>query len=207
MRITAKTTAILWGAAGVVWVANGALGLSAADNSGGFYVSETVWLGVHTLVLLGLVGLGRLGVTGDSRWGKAGLRLAVAGRILFLAAEVVSIVVGNDDVPLLPLAAVTTALGMLGVGSAVIGAGRLTGWHRYLPLAMGAYPFVFMFPLVAVTGERPDLAVAGWGLTLLGVAVALWTAVPPQPGPGNRTGTGVEYPLTVRESLGGTYVP
>ena len=135
------------------------------------------------------MGLGRLGVTGDSRWGKAGLRLAIVGRVLFLTAEAVSIVVGNDDVPLLPLAAVTTALGMLGVGGAIIGAGRLTGWQRYLPLAMGAYPFVFMFPLVAVTGERPDLAVTGWGLTLLGVAVASRTAVFQQPGPAGRLGT------------------
>lgn len=182
MRITAKTTTMLWAAAGVAWVANGALGLGAADNSGGFYVSESVWLGVHTLVLLGLVGLGQLGVTGDSQRGKAGLRLAVVGRILFLAAEAVSIVVGHDDVPLLPLAAATTALGMLGVGGAIVGAGRLTGWQRYLPLVMGAYPLVFIFPLVAVTGERPNLAVTGWGLTLLGVAVALRTATLQQPG-------------------------
>lgn len=189
MRITAKTTTMLWAAAGVAWVANGALGLDAADNSGGFYVSESVWLGVHTLVLLGLVGLGRLGVIGDSPWGKAGLRLAIVGRILFLSAEAVSIVVGHDDVPLLPLAAVSTALGMLGVGGAVIGAGRLAGWQRYLPLAMGAYPFVLMFPVVALTGERPDLAVTGWGLTLVGVAVASRAAAMQQPGRANRVGT------------------
>lgn len=189
MRITAKTTTMLWAAAGVAWVANGALGLDAADNSGGFYVSESVWLGVHTLVLLGLVGLGRLGVIGDSPWGKAGLRLAIVGRILFLSAEAVSIVVGHDDVPLLPLAAVSTALGMLGVGGAVIGAGRLAGWQRYLPLAMGAYPFVLMFPVVALTGERPDLAVTGWGLTLVGVAVASRTAAMQEPGRANRVGT------------------
>ena len=181
MGITTKTTAMLWGAAGVAWVANAALGLDADDGSGGFYVSEAAWLGVHGLVLGGLLGLGRLGVTGDSRWGKAGLRLAITGRVLFLAAEGVAIAMANDDNPLFPLAAVTTSLGMLGVGGAIIGARRLTGWRRYLPLTVGAYPFVLMFPLLAITGERPDLALTGWGLTFVGVAVALWTAGAEEP--------------------------
>lgn len=176
MQLTTKTTAVLWGAGGVAWVANGAVGLDAVAGTGGFYVAEAVWIGVHALVLGGLVGLDRLGVTGGSRRGKAGLRLAVLGRIVFLAAEAVAIAVANDEVPLFPLAAVTTGLGMLAAGAAVITARRLRGWQRYLPITVGAYPFIFMFPVLAVTGERPDLAITGWGLTFIGVAVALWTA-------------------------------
>lgn len=176
MRFTTKTTAILWGAGGVAWVANGALGLDAAPGTGGFYVTESVWLGVHTLVLGGLIGLDRLGVTGDSRLGKGGLRLAIAGRVLFLTAEGVAIAVAKDDIVLFPVAAVTTALGMLAAGAAIISARRLTGWQRYLPITVGAYPFIFMFPVLALTGVRPDLAVTGWGLTFVGVAAALWTA-------------------------------
>jgi len=176
MQLTTKTTTALWGAGGVAWVANGALGLDAVAGTGGFYVTEAIWIGVHALVLGGLVGLDRLGVTGDSRWGKAGLRLAIFGRIVFLAAEGVAIAVANDEVPLLPLAAVTTGLGMLAAGAAILRAGRLAGWPRYVPITVGAYPFIFMFPVLAVTGERPDLAVTGWGLTFVGVAVALWTA-------------------------------
>ena len=176
MQLTTKTTTALWGAGGVAWVANGALGLDAVAGTGGFYVTEAIWIGVHALVLGGLVGLDRLGVTGDSRWGKAGLRLAIFGRIVFLAAEGVAIAVANDEVPLLPLAAVTTGLGMLAAGAAILRAGRLAGWPRYVPITVGGYPFIFMFPVLAVTGERPDLAVTGWGLTFVGVAVALWTA-------------------------------
>ncbi|HEX2042650.1 MAG TPA: hypothetical protein VHF24_08425 [Acidimicrobiales bacterium] len=176
MRFTAKTTAILWGAGGVGWVANAALGLDAADGTGGFYVTELAWLPVHALVLGGLLGLDRLGVVGDSTWGKAGLRLAILGRVVFLAAEGVAIAVGNDEIPLFPLAAVTTALGMMAAGAAIIGARRLTGWQRYLPITVGAYPFIFMFPVLAVTGERPDLGVTGWGVTFIGVAAAMWTA-------------------------------
>ncbi len=176
MRFTAKSTAILWGAGGVGWVANAALGLDAADGTSGFYLTELIWLPVHALVLGGLLGLDALAVTGDSMWGKWGLRLAIAGRVLFLAAEGGAIAVGNDDIPLFPLAAVTTALGMLAAGAAIIGARRLTGWQGYLPIAVGAYPFIFMFPVLAVTGERPDLSITGWGVTFIGVAAALWTA-------------------------------
>lgn len=183
MQLTTKTTAALWGAGGVAWVANGALGLDAPAGTGGFYLSEAVWIGVHTLVLGGLVGLDRLGVTGDSRWGKAGLRLAIFGRLVFLAAEGVAIAVADDEVPLLPLAAVTTGLGMLAAGAAIIGAERLRGWRRYLPVTVGAYPFIFMFPFFAVTGERPDLGVTGWGLTFVAVAVALWRAATQEPRP------------------------
>jgi len=176
MTFTTKTTALLWGAGGVGWVANAALGLDAADGSSGFYVTELVWLPVHALVLGGLVGLDRLGVTGDSRWGKAGLRLAIVGRVLFLTAEGVAIAAGKGDVPLFPLAAATTGLGMLAAGAAIIRARRLRGWHRYLPITVGAYPFIFMFPVLAVTGDRPDLAITAWGVTFIGVAVALWAA-------------------------------
>jgi hypothetical protein len=88
----------------------------------------------------------------------------------------VAIAVGHDDIALFPLAAVTTALGMLAAGAAMIGAGRLAGWRRYLPVTVGAYPFIFMFPVLAVTGERPDLGITGWGLTFVGVALSLSAA-------------------------------
>lgn len=181
MEMTTRTTAILWGAGGAAWVANAALGFDAGDGTAGFYVTESVWIAVHALVLGGLVGLDRLGVTGDSWWGKAGLRLAIGGRILFLSAEGVAIAVGRDDIPLFPLAAVITAVGMLAAGRAIIGARRLNGWQRYLPLAVGAYPFVFIFPVFALTANRSDLAVTGWGLTFIGVAVALRAAATRQP--------------------------
>jgi len=96
--------------------------------------------------------------------------------VLFLTAEGVAIAVGEGDIPLFPVAAVTTGLGMLAAGAAIIGAGRLTGWPRYLPVTVGAYPFIFMFPVLAVTGQRPDWGITGWGATFVGVAVALWTA-------------------------------
>jgi hypothetical protein len=121
--------------------------------------------------------------------GKAGLRLAIVGSVLFLTAESVAMAAGNDDIPLFPLAAVTTGLGMLAAGAAIIGSRRLTGWQRYLPITVGAYPFLFRFPVLAATGERPDLSITGWGLTFVGVAVALWTAAVEGPRRSDRVGT------------------
>jgi hypothetical protein len=41
------------------------------------------------------------------------------------------------------------------------------------------YPFIFMFPTLAVTGQRPNLAVSLWGLTFIGIAAAVAVRVPP----------------------------
>ena len=158
---------------GVAWAVNGLLGLDAGAGTTGFYVTEAVWLVVHSLVLVGLVEFARTPAVRARRSGAAGARLAVAGRVVFLVAEVVAIVIGDDEVPLLPLAAVMTAVGMIVAGVAVAKAGGWRGPRRYAPLAMGLYPFVAMFPLLAITGERPDTALSGWGLMIAGLGLAL----------------------------------
>lgn len=171
--------AAVWGLAGVGWVTNGLLGLDAVDGTRGFYVTEVVWLPVHALVLVGLLGLRRARVIGESSWGRVGLHLAIAGRVVFLAAEVTAIAVGHGELALFPVAAVSTGIGMLMAGVAVVRARRWQGWRRFAPVGMGAYPFIFMFPILAVTGERPNLAVSLWGLTFIGIAAALAVQVPP----------------------------
>jgi hypothetical protein len=171
--MTADTrTAAAWGLAGLGWVLNGLLGLDAVDGTGGFYATEAAWLPVHALVLFGLVGLLHAGVVGRSRWGRAGLQLAIGGRLVFLVAEVAAMIAGEDELPLFPVAAVSTGIGMLMAGVAAIRARRWEGWRRYTPIAMGAYPFLVMFPILAITGERPNLAVTLWGLTFVAIAAA-----------------------------------
>jgi hypothetical protein len=170
--------AAAWALAGVAWVTNGLLGLGAVDGTRGFYATEAAWLPVHALVLVGLVALRRARVTGESPSGRVGLRLAIAGRVVFLAAELAAIAVGHDEVALFPVAAVSTGIGMLLAGVAVARARRWQGWRRLAPIAMGAYPFIFMFPILAITGERPNLAVSLWGLTFIGIAAAFALRVP-----------------------------
>lgn len=169
--------ALCWVTAGSVWFVNGLQGLSAAKGSDRFYLTEAVWLPVHTLVAVGLVAL----LTAYGRSGRAvrvGASVALAGRVIFLAGEVVALVTTDDETFLLPLAAVTTAVGMIVAGVGLARSPAWRGWRRYAVLAMGVYPFVAMFPVFAVTGERPNVMVSGWGLTFVAVGLALLASEP-----------------------------
>lgn len=165
--------AIGWMVGGIAWVVTGFAGLGATDGTAGFYRTETAWLAVHLLILGGLVGLVRSGAAGESAWGTRGFGVAIVGRIIFVAGELAALMVGHDDLFLFPVAAVLTGVGMIVGGLAVVRAGRWEGPLRYAPLAMGIYPFVAMFPVLAVTGERPDALLSCWGLLMLAVGLAM----------------------------------
>jgi len=161
-----------WLVGGTAWVVTGFAGLDAVDGSGGFYVTEMAWIVIHALVLIGLVGLVRACPPGEPLT-RRGFAIAVAGRVVFLAAEVVAIAVADDEIALFPLAALLTATGMIVGGVGIIRSHRWHGWARFAPLVMGFYPFIAMFPLVAITGDRPNTSVSLWGLTIVGVGLAM----------------------------------
>jgi hypothetical protein len=165
-----------WMVGGIAWVATGLVGLGATVGTGGFYAAETAWLVVHLLILVGLAGLVRSGAVGELAWGTRGFAVAILGRIIFLVAEVAAIALGRDDLFLFPVAAVLTGVGMIVGGLAVVRAGRWEGPLRFAPLAMGVYPFVAMFPVLAVTGERPDAMLSCWGVLMLAVGLAMTRA-------------------------------
>ncbi len=157
---------------GGMWMAGGALWLAAGIVDGGSV--EAIWIVADLLLLAGLVGLGQLRPYGRSRLGHLGLGVAIIGRLVFVAAELVSMAQHNDENVLLPIGALLSALGMLAVGTAVARGGVWRGASRFGPLVMGLYPFVVMFPLVAANGGQPSVGgIAGWGLAavVLGVAV------------------------------------
>jgi hypothetical protein len=165
--------ALLWAVAGAAWIGNAVLGLDAADKSSGFYITEIVWVGVHVLVLVGLLGLWRVQVVGERPWARRALALAIAGRAWFAVCELAAIAIGHDELPIFPIAVVSTGLGMTFAGIAAMRAHRWRGWRPATLAAMGAYPLLIIVPTFAITGERPPNAViAGWGLTLFGIAAA-----------------------------------
>jgi hypothetical protein len=170
------SAAVGWVVGGIAWVATGFAGLGATDGTRGFYATETAWVVVHLLLLVGVVGLARSGATGEVAWGARGFAVATLGRIIFVVGELAALVVGHDDLFLFPVAAVLTGVGMTTGGLAVVRAGRWEGPLRYAPLAMGVYPFVAMFPVLAVTGERPDALLSCWGLSMLAVGLAMTRA-------------------------------
>jgi len=173
MHVSSERAALAWIAGGLGWIVTLQVGLRATEGTGGFYATEVALLPVHGLVLAGIIGLWRSDATGDAPWGRRGLGLAAFGRVAFIGLEIGSIIQGSDDLPF-PIAVVLTGVGMLVAGAAIARAGRWRGWTRWTPLAMGAYPFLVIVPVFAATGERPaDALVAGWGLAIVAVGVAM----------------------------------
>ena len=174
-RLVATRTAVAWVAAGAAWLAAGAAGAAGGGHGRWrFDAVEVLWIAADLLLLAGLFGLRALRPHGSSRAGILGLGIAIVGRLVFVASEVVSLALRSDENPLLPLGAVLTATGIVAFGIAVVRRGSWTPAARCGAVAMGVYPFVVMFPILAANGGEPSQpAIAGWGL----VAIALGTAV------------------------------
>lgn len=169
-----SSTAGAWIGGGALWV----LGALVDHDTGlRFYAAESLWIIADVLLLVGLLGLMRLRLGGGGGAARAALRVAIAARLLFVAAEATLLVARDNSnavgTALLPLAATVTAGAMLLYGVKVVRAAVWPSPERLAPLAMGAYPFVFMFPLVAATGAPNLAAIGGWGVPamLLGFAV------------------------------------
>lgn len=173
LETTAPTTALAtyaapaWLLGGLCWFAAG-MTFDAADPR--FTLASVLWLVADLLLVVGLLSLLQSRPHGERQLGTVMLVLALLGRAVFAAGEVHSLVRGDDHTPLLPAAALLTAVAMTAYGVVVLRARRVDGLARVAPLLMGLYPFVAMFPLVAVTDDPPVLSIAGWGLVTALVA-------------------------------------
>jgi hypothetical protein len=140
---------------------------------------------LHGLVAVGLLGFARSGAAGDGRAGRLGPMVAVAGTLLLVVAELLSIPIAEqrmDDTgpglvgALFGVGTLVSALGLLVAGVAAVRARRWDGWRRYAPLAAGVW-------LAAMIGlvDTPFLAVsvALYGLLLLVLGAAVATAPAP----------------------------
>jgi len=76
--------------------------------------------------------------------------------------------------PFAPLGALLTGLGMILVGVASLKANVWTGWKRYIPLIVGCFPFLFMFPLLIITGNRPAAVIGFWGIPWIVLGITAW---------------------------------
>lgn len=167
-----RTAGLLCALGGVGWLVNGLVFAVISQPDGtAFVVSQVVWILVQSLLVIGVAGLAFSGAA-PGLFGVVALGIALLGRVDFVAAEVHSLVIGEESV-LLPIGAMVTAVGMTLVGIAVLRAKRWGGWRRYTPLLAGVYPFVAMFPFIFVTNEPSMLAISFWGLPwlLLGYAI------------------------------------
>ncbi|MGN9913244.1 hypothetical protein ACTMTJ_37460 [Phytohabitans sp. LJ34] len=198
MTIHPRLTAGAWIAAGAGWLAASLAGAAADDGSTRFYIAEAIWLPTQALLLAGIIGLAQQRPHGTRRLGKAGFGTAAAGRVVFIAAELVSITTGETADTILPIGALLTAIGMTMAGAAVIREHRWHGWRRFTPLTMGLYPVVFMFPLAA-TNAPVEPSIALWALPTIAVGIATLSS---QPTTSSTTATQARLGETVRGGRG-----
>ena len=158
---TAARTGTAWITGGAIWLV---AGLLYADNGWRFDAAALLWTGADVLIAAGIVGLLILRPHGRSGIGTAALVVALAARVAFAVGEITSIIDGNDEGPLIPLGALLTAVAMTAYGIVVLRRHRDGGPHRWSFLAMGIYPFIAMFPVLAITGEPSYVLIALWGL-------------------------------------------
>lgn len=126
------------------------------------------WIGFVsiTALFIGLFSLWKIAEpTGFERRNR--LYIPMSGAIFYLLGTWMPL-------PFAPLGAFMTGLGMIIVGLASLKAKIWTGWKRYIPLIVGCFPFVFMFPLLIITGARPPAMIGLWGFPWLAMAAAAW---------------------------------
>jgi hypothetical protein len=155
-----------------------ALLLGAEDPSWAYLPRGLVHLGE----LAALVALARCGAAGTGRLATIGLGCAGVGQVMLAVAEVISAGgPGAGDV-LFGIAPNLVGLGLILTGVAVVRTGRWSGWRRWVVLALGAYVFVVMTPVIIAVGGPPAVAalvaLLGWEVlwTLIGIAVLSETA-------------------------------
>lgn len=194
-RRSTRTAALLCLWAGILGAASGVFLAVVAPvvestrysyplDATGFRLIQAWFVVQHVGLAIGLVGLERSGALGDGRVGRIGYWVALAGMAILTVTEAVAIGAAGMSTK----TAFTGALGagyglsttLLGIGLVMAGvavarAGRWQGWARFLPLAMGIWVFVPMFPaLVLSPNAGARLAITGWMLlfALLGWALA-----------------------------------
>lgn len=81
---------------------------------------------------------------------------------------------GWMPLPFAPLGAFLSGLGMILVGIASLKTKIWSDWKRYIPLIVGCFPFIFMFPLVIITGSRPAPIIGLWCFPWMVLGIAAW---------------------------------
>ncbi len=174
----ARIAGILYGIGGGLWTwLTLALlffvGGEPSGDSSAFVLSELLYILIQLLLLFGFLGLWWSHGVGQGQFGKFAFGLALLGHLAFVLAELHSLMIREASL-LLPLAALMSAVGLLLTGIAVLRAQVWRGWARWIPLLTGLYPFLVMFPLVALTGgEANNYAVAGWEVFRLVLGLAI----------------------------------
>ena len=144
---------------------------------------------LHVLVFIGVLGFACSGLSGRSRAARVGMILALAGTALLFVGELASIPIRAQQVDdtgativgaIFGIGILLTALGFLAAGVATLQARLWSDWRRFTPLAVGLWSAALVG--LSFTKALPT-SVAGYGLCMLALTVALYT----QPVPSSAT--------------------
>ena len=76
--------------------------------------------------------------------------------------------------PFTPLGAFLIAVGMIILGIITVKSKVWHGWRQFIILMVVCYPFVFMYPIVILTGARPPAMIGLWGFLWIAMGIAVW---------------------------------
>lgn len=157
------------------------------------FIAIQVWFGIHHLGLLaGQHGLWTSGALGHGRAARLGHVLAMGGMLLLIATEFLATSAAESPYPstrtdvldgLYGLATTAVGIGYVVAGVSAVRTGAFEDWRRWLPLALGVYVFVPMFPAMMSGFIGARLAIMGWMLLYALVGVALLRGVAPRRSP------------------------
>jgi len=120
------------------------------------YFDQGLFLIGQCCYLICVLGLLRSGLAGDGWAVRAAVGAFLLGQALLVIGVVISLIVGTDELVIMPIGALLASLGALFSGALVLRAGRWRGWTRYAPLALGLY-FLALVLQAIVTGNGPTL--------------------------------------------------
>jgi hypothetical protein len=130
-------------------------------------------LPIYVATLAGVAALAITGVAAGGT-GRAGVGIAGGGLLGFIIAEVTA--PGPTSEVLYGIVPLVTALGMALTGVAVLRSRRWSGWHRYVPLAVGAWIVVVVIPVIVLVGG-PGTGGAAAAVAAIGAWHLLWAAL------------------------------
>jgi len=170
-----------WGtiAGGVLQMAGGVINPPQGSLAAGAAVGLSSLS--HLLLLVGMLGLWASGAMGRGRLAVGAIwTVVIAWAVLAVAEPIVLI---NNDIAnvLFGVGTLGLAVGLILAGITTFRTRRWKGWHRFTPLAAGAFLVVAVFPAFALPGRDFEYVIAAWGVcfVLLGVAMRAESGVDP----------------------------
>jgi len=137
------------------------------------YVGGGLQASLHVLVLGGFIALWVAGVCGRGWLALTGVGLAIAGHFLFVPAEIVFRIAPRFAIPIFTIAAPLSATGLVIAGVAAFRARLWRRWQSVTLLAAGVYIPLIQIPSFVITKGPNPIAIAGWNILEVAIAVAL----------------------------------